>query len=246
MFTLPAFSVTLARFCRDLLIPPVCPICSGLTRDGGVCGQCWSGLQLVTSASCQQCALPFEFSGGSCICGGCIAEPPHFDAAATALRYNDTAKGLILALKYGDRLDIAPTLAHMMLPGCRHLLEDADFILPLPLHQRRFFRRRYNQSAELARHLIAGAGIPSARLATDILYRRRHTPSQGRLTKEQRIRNMQGAFAVPTPVKASIKGKSILIVDDVLTTGASLSAAAKCLKRAGAETVAVSVVARVC
>lgn len=110
----------------------------------------------------------------------------------------------------------------------------------------RFLQRRFNQSAELARHLLDAAGMDQGQLAPDILQRKRNTPSQGRLSRDQRQRNMQGAFTVPTGISPKIRGRSILLIDDVLTTGASLSAAAGCLKRAGAETVAVSVAARVC
>lgn len=229
-----------------MLVPPLCPLCSGLTADGGICADCWHGLSLITETACQRCALPFPHGGGSAICGNCLAHPPGFDRGVAALAYNDTARQLILAFKHGDRLDIAPVLARLMLPASRGLLEQADIIIPLPLHPKRFLKRRFNQSAELGRHLTALAGLPQDRLQHGLLLRRRNTPSQARMTRLQRQRNVAGAFTLAAGAKAVIAGKSILLIDDVLTTGASLSAAATCLKRAGAETVAVSVAARVC
>lgn len=228
-----------------LICPPLCPLCSGLTANGGICAACWSGLNLATPMACRQCALPFDHDAGSTICGQCMAESPGFDQAVSGLIYNDTAKSLILALKYGDRLDIAPVLAGLMLSRSRNLIREADVIIPLPLHPKRFFRRRFNQSAEIARHLIHLAGEDETKLGLDLLIRRRNTSSQGRMTRVQRQRNLAGAFAINRMSGVSLKGKSVLLVDDVLTTGASLSAAASCLKKAGAENIAVCVVARV-
>ena len=254
------------KMAERLIAPHLCPVCDAEVTDRGLCLDCWKDLKFIADQACYHCGTPFdipmltplispESRGGhgprGAICGQCLMDPPDFDHAVSALVYADPARRMILALKHGDRQDIAPILARMMAPKTIPLMERADFILPLPLHRRRFLKRRFNQSAELTRHLIALQGlIPDQNggntMDTSILIRKKATAPQGRKSKAQRIAAMRGAFAVPQDQRARIKGKTILMIDDVLTTGASLSSAARCLKRAGAGHIAVSTVARVC
>ena len=230
----------------NALIPPICPLCNRGLSSPGLCSPCFNNLHFVTPPCCLQCAMPFDHDQGSSLCGACMARSPAYDRVVAALRYDDTARQLVLALKHGDRLDIAPLLARMMLPRCEGLLNESDMVIPVPLHRWRFFRRRFNQSAEMARHLLAEANLPKSLLRADVLIRHRNTPSQGKRTRQQRITNVRGAFRVHPKHLDHLAGARILLVDDVMTTGATLDTAARVLKRHGAETVAAVVAARVC
>lgn len=230
----------------DAIIPPICPLCNrGLTAPG-LCAVCFAKLHLLAPPCCTHCALPFDHDQGSKICGACMKKPPVFDRAVAALRYDDTSRQLILALKYGDRLDIASLLAHLIRPAAASLLHEVDMVIPIPLHRWRFFRRRFNQSAEIARHILHDAGLPQEMLQADLLIRHRNTPPQGKKTKAQRIRNLRGAFRVAPQHIYSLAQKKVLLVDDVMTTGTTLNTAARVLKKHGASEVAAVVAARVC
>ena len=237
------------KMAEQLIATHLCPACDAEVADRGLCSNCWVDLKLISSQACGQCSMPFDIPivdhlKGE-VCGQCLTDPPDFDHAVSALVYADPARHLILALKHGDRQDIAPVLARIMAPKTMPLIEAADFILPLPLHRSRFFKRRFNQSAELTRQILALHGGGRI-MDTRILIRKKATAPQGKKSKAQRIAAMRGAFHVPTDQKHRIKGKHILLIDDVLTTGASLSSAARCLKHAGAAEISVSTVARVC
>ena len=245
----PAFTLTAFNLIEQLIAPHLCPVCDAMVTDRGLCSQCWVDLKLISAQACHQCGVPFDIPMidplKGHVCGQCLMDPPDFDHAVSALVHSDPARHLILALKHGDRQYIAPVLARMMAPETLPLIDKADFILPLPLHRRRFFKRRFNQSAELTRQILAIHGGGRV-MDTKILIRRKATAPQGQKSKAQRIAAMRGAFHVPEDQQHRIKGKHILIIDDVLTTCASLSSAARRLKRAGAATITVSTVARVC
>ena len=236
----------LLHYLLNTLIPPSCPLCFSLVDDVGLCPDCWGNLRFGTAASCLRCALPFHHDGGNPVCGTCLMKPQDFDEAVAGMIYDGAARELILGLKYGDRHDITPILTAMMLRRSLPLLSTADAVVPIPLHPIRFFQRRYNQSAELARFLVRHSNLAGELYRPDLLRRQRNTPIQGRKTRKQRQENVHMAFAVNPDAATSIRGQHILLVDDVLTTGATLSSAARCLKRAGAKKVSVSVAARVC
>ena len=228
-----------------LLAPHLCPICDAEVTAPGLCLTCWPQLTLITDNTCHRCGLPFDTPVMMPICGDCHIQPPDFDHAVSSLVYADPARQMILGFKHGDRQEMAPILAKIMAPKTLPLIETVDFVLPLPLHRLRFFRSRFNQSTELARHLTKAAGL-FGKFDTRLLIRHKATPPQGRKTKAQRITAMRGAFQVPKDQHQRLAGKHILLIDDVLTTGASLSSAARCLKRNGAKQVSVSTLARVC
>ena len=227
-------------------VPSYCAICENEVDRPGICYECWPKLNLITENACLHCGSRFEYRSPLVKCGECLRDPPDFDDAIATATYSGIMKDMVIALKHGDRLDIAPVLAKIMAPKMLPLLKEADFILPLPLHRRRFFRRRFNQSAELARHLMAFGKIPMDKLNTQILIRHKSTSPQGHKSKSQRISAMRGAFSVPDDQIEMIKDKHIVIIDDVLTTGASLSSAARALKKKGAKRVSACVAARVC
>ncbi|WP_114859042.1 ComF family protein [Azospirillum brasilense] len=228
----------------DTLLPPRCLCCGGaVDRQGGLCAPCWSGLTFIAPPACACCGTPFDFAlEGEPLCGACIAEPPLFARARAVLAYDDGSRPLVLGFKHGDRIHAAAAYGAWMARAGAELLADADLLAPVPLHRLRLFRRRYNQAALLAQAAGRQAGRP---VIPDLLVRRRSTPSQGGLDRSGRRRNVQGAFAVRPGLEARVAGKRIVLVDDVLTTGATLSECARVLRRAGAERVDALTLARV-
>jgi ComF family protein len=171
-----------------------------------------------------------------------IANPPAYDRARAAVRYDEIARALVLAFQYGDRLDLAPMMGRWMARAGSALLADADALLPVPLHWRRLWARRFNQAAALAGAISEVCGVARTRLTPPCST---GTPQQVGLSKSQRADNVQGAFRVPAERKAEIKGKRLVLIDDVLTSGATVDTCARALLRAGAAPVDVLVFARV-
>ncbi|MET4807615.1 ComF family protein [Limibacillus sp. MBR-115] len=228
----------------DLLLPPRCFSCGVLvTQQGLLCHHCWSELDFVTDPQCFSCGLPFEYDlGPKTRCAACLAQPPSFHRARALLRYDAAARRLLLPFKHADRTAAAPHFAAWMARAAPELLADCDLVAPVPLHWRRLWRRRYNQAALLAQALAAQAGVPCV---PDLLVRTRATASQGHLSRSGRGRNVAGAFALKERYAANIEGARVLLVDDVLTTGATLEACTNSLIRVGAGRVDVLVMARV-
>jgi len=228
----------------DIVLPPRCLKC-GTTVDavGALCADCWPAVAFLASPQCAACGLPFEFDlGPEALCGPCAGERPVFERARAAFRYDEGSKDLILRFKHADRTDSSPAFARWMARAGAALLADADLIAPVPLHWLRLFMRRYNQAALLASALGDLAGKPAV---NDLLLRRRRTPSQGGLGALARRRNVAGAFAVDPRRRMLLQDKRVLLVDDVLTTGATVSACTSVLLRAGARAVDVLTLARV-
>ncbi len=233
-----------ARAALDLVVPPLCLVCRKPVGNAGtLCPECWRGMRFIGPPFCDNCGLPFEVAPpGHAICGECLREPPAFSRARAVLRYDDASRALILRFKNADRVHAAAALAQWLARAGRDLLAEAEMIVPVPLHWRRLLRRRYNQSALLANALARQTGIACT---PDALRRRRATPTQGGLTAPQRRANVRGAFELHPRRSAAIVGRRVLLVDDVLTTGATLDEAARVLRRAGAADVYALAVARV-
>lgn len=208
---------------------------------GGFSADAWMRIRFLDGPVCDGCGAPFEYDPGA-RCAACLAKPRAFDAARAACLYDETSREPILQLKHGDRLDLAPMLARWLSRSARELIEEADAIAPVPLHPLRLLRRRYNQAAEIARPLAAMTGTP---YLPDALVRRRATDTQGGKSGSGRRRNVAGAFDVPASRRAQVEGLRILLIDDVLTTGATAEGCARALKVAGAARVDLAVVARV-
>lgn len=220
-----------------LVFPPLCIACGKVVESPGcLCPECWNQIHFLDGPVCAVCGRPFAVDPGpGAVCSACLANPPAFDSARAVMRYAETSKRPILALKHADKPELAPAMAGWMARAGHEFIIASDIIVPVPLHRGRLWRRRYNQAAELARALSRHTGLPSAPQA---LIRIRATPSQGEMpSAKARHRNVQGAFAVPKDRRAEVSGKRVLLVDDVMTTGASLQACARTLKRAGAERV---------
>ncbi len=203
----------------------------------------WATLKFLTGAMCARCGVPFEIEvEPDQVCPACIARPPIYDRARAAVEYGDISRDITLALKHGGRRDGLSTLAGWMATAGADLLPAADMLVPVPLHYLRLVRRGFNQSVWLAAALSRRTGIPTR---VDILHRRRHTPIQGGLSPDARRRNVQGAFRVPKRHHRRINQKRILLIDDVLTTGATAQACARALKSGGAANVDVLTLTRV-
>ncbi|MFQ5783752.1 MAG: ComF family protein [Alphaproteobacteria bacterium] len=226
----------------DALLPPRCLGCAAsVDVPGRLCPDCWSGVDFIAPPYCARCGFPFDFDEGEeALCGACAASPPAFDRARAVLRYGGVARELVLGFKHGDRTHAAPAFAVWMAQAGGALLAGAAAVAPVPLHRRRLFARRYNQAALLARALARLSGAP---FAPDLLARIRPTPSQAGRSRRARHENVRGAFAVRGG--RDVAGRHIVLVDDVMTTGATATACARTLKRAGAGRVDVLTLARV-
>jgi ComF family protein len=233
-----------ARAALDAVVPPTCPACrEQVSAPGALCAACWSKLSWIDRPWCECCGLPFDYATGlpgAPVCASCLAKPPVCAKSRAALRYDAGSRGLVLAFKHADRTQNAPALASWMMRAGADVLDGADLLVPVPLHWTRLVRRRFNQAALLARALSKRTGIA---FAPDFLARARRTPPQGDLTRAQRRANVRGAFKVRRA--AGVRGKTVVLIDDVMTTGATFEACARALRRVGAKEVRALALARV-
>ena len=225
-----------------LIWPPQCGRCGANTsQQHTLCASCWGTLHFVSDPYCKDCGVPLpDTTHYGNVCARCLAEPPAFDGARSSFVYDEGIRPLILAYKHSDRLDLTPILSQFLLRTLANTNWAVDVIVPVPLHRWRLFRRQYNQSAELARHLSRYLAVP---FLPNIIKRVRSTPSQGLYSRAQRRANMTGAFHVTTKKSADLRGRTVLIVDDVLTTGATVNELARVIKKSGADQVFVITIA---
>ena len=238
--------VWLARAGLDLLLPPHCPACDAeVAVQGTFCLSCFRRLTFITEPLCHGCGLPFasrDAAGPAHTCATCRDHPPLWREARAALLYDDAAKRLILPFKHADRQDMAEVLAAHMIRAGGTLLAQADIVVPVPLHRWRLFRRGFNQAALLS---LAIARRTPCRAVPDALRRVRRTPVLGPLSATQRAEALAGAFAVRASRRAALAGKHVVLVDDVMTSGATALACTETLLQAGCAGVDVLVAARV-
>ncbi len=228
----------------DLLLPPRC-LGTGEIVDtqGMIAPAFWSQLSFIDTPFCKTCGLPFPFATpDGTLCAACIEEEPVFDTARAAVVYCDASRQMILDFKYGDRLHAADTFLPWLARAGAEMLAETDMVIPVPLHRKRLWQRRFNQSALLAQKLARQSGktyLPEG------LIRKIHTIPQKGLSRKERYLNVKNAFAVPPALRSQLAGKAVIIVDDVFTSGATLNECARILKKAGAAKVFVLTVARV-
>ena len=247
----------LGRAVLDAVLPPLCLGCSEIVgAPGALCTVCWQGFSFISAPQCACCGTPFaEDLGADALCVACLTRKPRYHRARAALVYDSGSKQLVLPFKHGDRTDIARACGGWMARAGAELLASADLVAPVPLHWRRLFMRRYNQALLLARIVVRTAvaqqtggqqaGGRYLLLAPDLLRRRRWTGSQAGLKAKERRSNVREAFDIHPKWRTEVAGKTVLLIDDVLTTGATVEACARALERAGAQRVDVLTLARV-
>src|SRR5579863_1825164 len=239
--TLPSHLRRLGRAVVDGVLPPRCLSCGATTDEiDALCAKCWAGITFFAPPWCAMCGLPFPHPmGEDAVCGACAGRRPRWDRARSVFRYDRHSRRLVLMLKHGDQTHLSGAFGQWMTRAGNEVLADADLLVPVPLHWTRLFGRRFNQAALLA-HAVCAAGGPP--VGADWLVRRRRTPSQGLMGPAARARNVRGAFALRRG--RSVKGKRVVLIDDVLTTGATAEECARILRREGAASVGVLVLAR--
>ena len=232
-----------ARMLADLLFPPRCPSCQAQVEgDGNFCAPCFSKLRMIDAPMCHCCGIPFAVPVGADMrCPDCLETAPEFTLARAALVYDAVSSPLIATLKFHDQWAGLSRYVQMMLRAGQPVLAGADMLVPVPLHWRRLWTRRFNQSALLAYGISKQKAIMCA---PQLLQRVQYTKPQARLNKTERRKNVRHAFAVPENVRDLLRNKTIVLVDDVVTTGATVNACASVLKKAGAKEVRVLSLAR--
>lgn len=226
------------------MFPPRCISCGeAVASDFGLCTACWQGAGFIEGLCCDACGVPLPGQAdGAVLCDDCLDTPRPWAQGRAALTYSGTGRKLVLALKHGDRLDLARPLGQWLARAAAPLLHHDTVIVPIPLHRMRLLKRRHNQSALLARELARLTGLP---FCPDALVRIRQTTVQEGLSREERHANMHGAIAGHVKNRLRLKGRAVLIVDDVMTSGATFSAATEAAIAAGARKVDVLALARV-
>lgn len=231
------------RYAGDLVLPPVCLAChQPVDTHNALCPRCWSQVTFIRLPVCDRLGIPLPFDAGDqSVSSQALAHPPVYDRARAAAAFDGVVRELIHRFKYGDRHEALPLFVRWLESAGSDLLADADMLLPVPLHPFRLWRRRFNQSAVLARWLSRRTGIPVC-LA---LKRVRYTAQQVGLNLEERRKNVAGAFRVSRRRQAALAGKRVVLIDDVITTGATVESCTRALQAAGAARVDVLAVARV-
>jgi ComF family protein len=232
-----------SRLALDIALPTLCVACREPVHGEGVCATCWAKLSFIAPPFCPRLGIPFVYDPGpGMLSMEAIADPPAYARARAAVRYDDVARTLVHALKYQDRTDLAPAMGRWMARAGHELLDEADMLVPVPLHWKRGWSRRYNQSGALARVIEQQTGV---KVISEALRRVRPTQQQIGLSRSERASNVQGAFKVAIPRQSEIAGRRVVLIDDVLTSGATVDACARALLRAKVASIDVLVFARV-
>jgi len=227
----------------DLVYPPACAACGKMTSGHrGLCAECWSGVRFIERPYCEVLGSPFSHDlGAGILSAQAIADPPPFDRLRSAAIHDEAIRNLVHGLKYRDRVDLAPMMAGWMLRASDGAVDACEAIIPVPLHRSRMLSRKFNQAAELARHLARLSGKP---LLPATLSRIKRTEQQVGLGARAREENVRGAFAIARGRENDVFGKRVVLVDDVYTTGATVAAATRVLRKAGASDITVLTFAR--
>jgi ComF family protein len=235
---------TLLAACADLVVPPCCLVCRApLSAHHLLCAHCWREVHFIRAPLCDVLGMPLPFdTGGRMVSAAAVAQPPAYARARAVAHYSGAMRTLIHQFKYADRHDARALFGRWLAEAGRDLIPGIDVVAPVPLSRWRLLSRRFNQAAILAQELSRQTGLA---LDLRLLQRARSTPTQVGLTRDQRRRNLAGALRVPRGRRASLQGRNVLVIDDVITTGATVEACARALLRAGAARVDVVALALV-
>ncbi len=227
----------------DIIYPPRCIACGDNVHENGtICAKCWGEINFISDPQCQICGFPFDFKvEGNPICAGCIDEKPKFSKARAVFLYDDASRRMITSFKYNDRIENRVAYARWMARVGAEMLADADYIIPVPIHFAKLLLRKYNQAGLLALEI---AKISGNKVLVNALIRKKYTRKQAGLNRRLRFENISGAFKINQKYAAILKDKKILLVDDVITTGATADECAKILLKAKVAKVEVLALAK--
>ena len=239
-----AVAAVAGRALADLIVPPVCLACQQpLASHDALCAACWRQVRFIRPPLCDRLGIPMPYdTGGPIVSGAALADPPDWDRARAVAQFDAVVRKLVHAFKYADRHDPRRLFSRWLAGAGAEILADAELIVPVPLHRWRLLSRKFNQAGLLALELSRLTGVPCDPL---VLRRGKPTPQQVQLTRAERQRNLAGAFQVRPADRGRIDGRRVLVIDDVITTGSTVGACARVLKRAGAARVDVLAIAMV-
>ncbi|MFD2206888.1 ComF family protein [Kiloniella antarctica] len=242
--SVPEAVLSLVSGIVDYALPPVCGNCQEpVLNSNGICGVCWASLTFISDPCCVCCGYPFDyFVKDDVLCGECLRSPKSFDRCRSALSYDDHSKNMIIGFKHADRTYLTKLFTRWIALVGKEILMDVDFISPVPLHPRRLLARRYNQSGLLAQKI---AYSHKKVYLPDLLLRTKNTSSQGHLSLINRWKNVRTAFEINPKYADCIRNKNIILIDDVYTTGATLEACSRVLKKQKVAKINVLVLSRV-
>lgn len=230
----------------EIIFPSHCLSCEEIVnKEALFCNVCWPKLQFISEPKCKICSYPFEFQGFELICAKCLTKKPSYDKAISLFRYNDILKKIITSFKYHEQTLIAQKLSKLLISRAKDEIANTDIIIAVPLHVKRLRKRKFNQAILLARTLSKNHDLDrNIKFFPDFLIRTKNTIPQAELHKTEREKNLNGAFAFNEKYQDLIKGKNILLVDDIITTGATLEGCAFILKKHGAKKVIAITIAK--
>ncbi len=227
----------------EIIFPNHCLSCEKIiNRDGVFCEKCWSKLQFISEPKCQICSYPFEFQGLNLLCGKCLTKKPSFDKLITIFRYNHIIRKIVTSFKFRDQTFLAKKFAPLLFNKSRDEIMDCDFVISVPLHLKKLQQRKFNHSVLLAKTLLKLA--PKKVFYSDFLIKTKNTKAQIELKKRDREKNLRSSFEVNKKYLTLLRGKKILLIDDVTTTGTTLESCAKILKKHGAKKVVALTIAK--
>jgi ComF family protein len=226
---------------KDICFPLTCCNCGQFVDSEGLCSECWKTIKWTGDPKCRICGIPFEIDVDM-LCPECLRKKPHFDKAISVFEYDDFSKDMILKFKHGDMTFMSRQLAAWIYRASENEIKNADIIVPVPIHFFKRLKRKYNQSELLAQELEKISGIPCE---PRILQKIKSTPQQEGLSRSTRLKNINGSFGVNPEYSPRLNAKTVVLLDDVLTTGSTAGECSKILKKHGATKVIVLTIARV-
>jgi len=230
------------KYLLSLLFPTKCLICESNTPDAGICGECWAKLSFITKPYCASCSFPFAYENEQdMLCGNCIKDAPNYDKAISIMKYDEYCKKLIHKFKYQDQLHVLNYLTKFMINMGKELIRESDFICPVPMHKNKLLKRGYNQAALLAMNISKQCKI---NYLPDLIVKHKNIQAQAGLLKHQRVKNIKNSFQLNMKYQKKIEGKRILLIDDVITTGATITECCRMIRVAKPSKIFVLTLAK--